>query len=208
MSKGYWWMMGALPMLDLTQASSQCSSTPANSLGHFVNKTTLISWALTSAQGSVFKRGGTSPSSSRRGAYQGTPPSIKILKLVHFQGDVVEEVLRIPAKSPFKRLILKTLLSSYLYSKMSSGPKSPPKGLKASEAEKGKLGVRPPIPYVPPNDLIKKWEGEQIKVKMPDSTNFSMATFTSSTNKEYLVHVIAVLCIIKKKGLAEDIKKA
>jgi hypothetical protein len=43
---------------------------------------------------------------------------------------------------------------------------------------------------------------------MPDRTNFSMATFTSGTNKDYLVHVIPVLRIIKKKGLAEEIKVA
>jgi hypothetical protein len=53
-----------------------------------------------------------------------------------------------------------------------------------------------------------KQEGEQIKVKMPDGTNFSMATFTCGRNKDYLVHVIAVLRIIKKKGLAQEIKAA
>ncbi len=102
---------------------------------------------------------------------------------MRFQGDVVEEVLRIPAKSSFKRLILETPLWSYSYS-MSSGAKSPPEGLKASECKKGKLGARPPIPYIPPTDLIKKRDREQIKVKMPDSTNFSMAAFTSSTNED------------------------
>jgi hypothetical protein len=43
---------------------------------------------------------------------------------------------------------------------------------------------------------------------MPDGTNFSMAAFTCGTNKDYLVHIIAVLCIIKKKGLAQEIKAA
>jgi hypothetical protein len=41
---------------------------------------------------------------------------------------------------------------------------------------------------------------------MPDGTNFGMATFTYKTNEDYLVHVIAVLQIIKKKGLASEIK--
>jgi hypothetical protein len=91
---------------------------------------------------------------------------------------------------------------------MSSNTKSPLEGLKASKAEKGKLGTRPPIPYVPLNNLIKKREGEQINVKMPDGTIFSMATFTSGTNEDYLVHVIAVLRIIEKKGMAEEIKAA
>jgi hypothetical protein len=43
---------------------------------------------------------------------------------------------------------------------------------------------------------------------MPDGTNFGMATFTYGTNEDYLVHVIAVLQIIKKKGLASEIKMA
>jgi hypothetical protein len=77
-----------------------------------------------------------------------------------------------------------------------------------SECKKGKSGARPPIPYVPPTNLIEKQEGEQIKVKMPDGTNFSMAAFTCGTNKDYLVHVIAVPRIIKKKRLVQEIKAA
>jgi hypothetical protein len=117
----------------------------------------------------------------------------------------MEEVLCIPAKLSFKRLILETPLWSY---SMSSSLKSPPEGLKASECKKGKLGAQPPIPYVPLTDLIEKQQGEHIKVKMPDGTNFSMAAFTSGTNKDYLVHVITVLRIIKKKGMAAEVKAA
>ncbi len=43
---------------------------------------------------------------------------------------------------------------------------------------------------------------------MPDGTNFGMAAFTSGTNKDYLVHIITVQRIIKKKGLAAKIKAA
>ncbi len=57
-------------------------------------------------------------------------------------------------------------------------------------------------------DLIEKQETEQIKVKMPDGTNFGMAAFAYGTNEDYLVHDIAVLRIIKKKGLASEIKVA
>jgi hypothetical protein len=83
---------------------------------------------------------------------------------------------------------------------MSSNLKSPPEGLKNAECEKGKLIAQPPIPYVPPLELHKKQETEQIKVKMPDGTNFQMAAFGYGNNEEYLVHVIAILRIIKKKG--------
>jgi hypothetical protein len=43
---------------------------------------------------------------------------------------------------------------------------------------------------------------------MPNGTNFGMAAFTYGTNEDYLVHVIAVLQIIKKKRLASEIKVA
>jgi hypothetical protein len=91
---------------------------------------------------------------------------------------------------------------------MSSNLKSPPEGLMPLECEKGKSVARPPIRYVPPLNLIKKWETKQIKVKMPDGTNFGMAAFACGTNKDYLLQVIAILRITKKKGLAPDIKVA
>jgi hypothetical protein len=43
---------------------------------------------------------------------------------------------------------------------------------------------------------------------MLDGTNFGMAAFTYGTNEDYLVHVIAVLQIIEKKGLASEIQVA
>jgi hypothetical protein len=43
---------------------------------------------------------------------------------------------------------------------------------------------------------------------MPDGTNFQMDTFGYGNNKEYLVHVIAVLCIIEQKGMETDVRKA
>ncbi len=68
--------------------------------------------------------------------------------------------------------------------------------------------MQPPIPYGLLTDLIEKREGKQIKVKMPDGTNFSMAMFTNGTNEDYLVHVINVLRITEKKGMAAEIKAA
>ncbi len=48
------------------------------------------------------------------------------------------------------------------------------------------------ILYVPPTDLHKKRDIEQIKVKLPDGTNFQMSAYGQGNNKEYLVHIIAV----------------
>jgi hypothetical protein len=43
---------------------------------------------------------------------------------------------------------------------------------------------------------------------MPDGTNFQMAAFGYRNNKEYLVNVIAILCIIEIKGMETDVRKA
>jgi hypothetical protein len=59
---------------------------------------------------------------------------------------------------------------------MSTNLKSLPEGLKNLKSEKGMPPVRPPIPYVPPTDLLKKRETEQIKVKLPEETKLRMPT--------------------------------
>ena len=90
---------------------------------------------------------------------------------------------------------------------MSLNLKSPPEGLKNSECKKGTPPVRPPIPYVPPTDLLKKRKTKQIKIKLLDGTKFQMPNFGSGNNEEYLVHVIAILHIIKQKGVEQDVRK-
>ncbi len=91
---------------------------------------------------------------------------------------------------------------------MSLNLKSPPKGLKNAECKKGTPPVRLPMPYVPPTDLLKKQETEQIKVELPDGTKFQMPTFGSGNNKGYLVHVIAVLRLVEQKGTAAEVQEA
>jgi hypothetical protein len=91
---------------------------------------------------------------------------------------------------------------------MSSSLKSPPKGLKNPECKKGIPPVRPLILYVPPTDLHKKQETEQIKVKLPNRTKFQMPIYGSGNNKEYLAHIIAVLQLVEQKGTAAKVKEA
>jgi hypothetical protein len=62
--------------------------------------------------------------------------------------------------------------------------------------------------YVPPSDLHEKWETEQIKVKLPNETQFQMPTYGTGNNKEYLVHVITILHLVEQKGTAAKIKEA
>jgi hypothetical protein len=86
--------------------------------------------------------------------------------------------------------------------------KSPPEGFKNAECKKSTPLVRPPILYIPPTDLLKKREREQIKVKLSNGTKFQMSTFGSGNNKEYLVHTIAVLHLVKQKGRAAKVQEA
>ncbi len=136
---------------------------------------------------------------------QGTPYQVKILLSAKFQADPLRRILRVPPKSSFKQLLLETPLWQYA---MSLNLKSLPEGLKNAECEKGTPPVRPPIPYVPPTDLLEKQETEQIKVELPDGTKFQMPTYGSGNNEEYLVHVIAVLHLVKQKGTAAKVKEA
>ncbi len=91
---------------------------------------------------------------------------------------------------------------------MSSNLKSLPEGLKNAKCKKGTPLVRPPIRYVPPTDLLEKWETEQIKVELPNGTKFQMPTYGSGNNKEHVVHIIAVVQLVKQKGTAAKVKEA
>ncbi len=75
-------------------------------------------------------------------------------------------------------------------------------GLKDAECKKGQLSHRPPIPYVPVVDIITPKEEPQIfKIKFPDTSHLSMPIYSHGNNKEYLVHIVAVLRVIDQKGL-------
>jgi hypothetical protein len=124
---------------------------------------------------------------------QGTPYQVKISLSVKFQVDPLQRILRVLPKSSFKCLLLETPIWQFA---MSTNLKSPLEGLKNVDCKKGMLPVRPPIPYVPPTNLHKKRETEQIKVKLPNGTKFQMPTYGSGNNEEYLVHVIAVLRLV------------
>ncbi len=79
---------------------------------------------------------------------------------------------------------------------MSTSLKSP-NGLKDAECKKRQLSHRPPIPYVPVVDVVTPKEEPQLyKVKLPDASHLSIPIYSRGNNKEYLAHIIAVLCII------------
>ncbi len=45
-------------------------------------------------------------------------------------------------------------------------------------------------------------------MELPDGTKFQMPTYGFGNNEEYLVHVIAVLWLVKQKGTAAEVKEA
>ena len=74
--------------------------------------------------------------------------------------------------------------------------------LKDVECEKGQLSQRPPIPYVPVVDIVTPKEDPTVlKVKLPDESHISVPIFSRGNNEEYIAHIVAVLRIIKQKGL-------
>ena len=94
----------------------------------------------------------------------------------------------------------------YLSSRMSVPLKSPD-GLKDHECEKGNLSHRPPIPYVPPTDLLPATSKiETIKIKVSDGSTVNMKIFSIGSPEEYLSHIVAVLHLIDRKGLREQSK--
>ncbi len=107
--------------------------------------------------------------------------------------------LRVPPKSSFEKLLLGTRL--WHHTKTSTSLKSPDK-LKDAECEKGQLSHPPPIPYIPEVDIVTPKEDPQIfKIKLSNASHLSMPIYSHGNNKEYLVHIVAVLRVIEQKGL-------
>jgi hypothetical protein len=83
-----------------------------------------------------------------------------------------------------------------------------PKGLKDLECKKGQPSSQPPIPCIPLTDLVTTKEAlESLKIKLPDGTDFNMSIFSQGNTKEYLAHVVVVLCLINQMGLNVQCRK-
>jgi hypothetical protein len=110
--------------------------------------------------------------------------------------------LRVPPLSSFKRLIIRTKLC---LSPTMSVPLKSPEGLKDSECEKGNLLHCPPIPYIPPTDLLPAIDKiETIKIKVADGSTVNMKNFSIGSPEEYLGHIVAVLDLIDRKRFQEQ----
>jgi hypothetical protein len=92
---------------------------------------------------------------------------------------------------------------------MSGSAKSPAEGLKDLECKWGVITTQPPIPYVATVNPYKKQEKTKIKTRLPDGTHYQMVPFHSGTNKEYINHVIAMICLlVEQKDLKNSMEKA
>ncbi len=94
------------------------------------------------------------------------------------------------------------MLSTTLWqhAKMSTTLKTPDR-LKDSECKKRQLSSWPPIPYVPPTDLITTKEAPgSLKIKLLDGSVFNMSIYSQGNAKEYLAHVVAVLTAVQEAG--------
>jgi hypothetical protein len=110
-----------------------------------------------------------------------------------------------PTKVFFQELVLSTGL--WQYAKMSTTLKAPD-GLKNSECKKGQLSNWMPIPYAAEMDIAKSKEEPQVlKVRLPDNSHLNMPIYSRGNTKEYLMHIVAVLQIIKQNRLDATCKK-
>jgi hypothetical protein len=76
--------------------------------------------------------------------------------------------------------------------------------IEGAECKKGQLSHQPPIPYVPVVDIVMPKEEPQVfKIKLHDASHLSIPIYSRRNNEEYLAHIVAVLQVIKQKGLLE-----
>ena len=91
--------------------------------------------------------------------------------------------------------------------------KSVPEGLKPRECERVKLCEPPPVPYVSTKDKVQdevvKLRNLEIKMMIEkDTTLIFQVWHKNRTREAFLMHVTAVLNVIKKHGHFYDYKKA
>jgi hypothetical protein len=116
------------------------------------------------------------------------------------------EFLQSPAKSAFKRLILKTPLYRHLLLTMSSTPTT---DLSDQECEKGQLTQRPPIPYATSKaETILKASRETVKMKTPEGeVKMAVLGDGSPGAEEYLQHLNAFLRMLARKKCVDELTK-
>jgi hypothetical protein len=83
--------------------------------------------------------------------------------------------------------------------------KSVPDGLNPQECKRTKLREPPPVPYVPTKDEVQeevaKLRNLEIKTTIKKDTTLNIPVWhKNGTRKAFLMHVMVVLDVIKKRG--------
>jgi hypothetical protein len=91
--------------------------------------------------------------------------------------------------------------------------KSVPKGLNPQECKQTKLPEPPPIPYIPVKDKVQeevaKLQNLQIKTLLKKDTTLNFPVWhENGTREAFLMHVMAVLNAMKKRGHFKDYDRA
>jgi hypothetical protein len=147
------------------------------------------------------------------------PTSVLTLHQVKIRTDELltwkKNFLRFVTQKPlskFKELIVTspTLLRGLHTMRMT---KTVPDGLKARECKQIKLREPPPVPYMPVRDEVQdevaRMCNMEIKTTIEKDTTLNFPVWQENgTRERFLMHVIAVLDAIKKRGHFEDYNKA
>jgi hypothetical protein len=96
---------------------------------------------------------------------------------------------------------------------MMSLAKSVPEGLKPRECKCTKLREPPPVPYVPDKDEVQEEVAKlrilEIKTTLEKDTTLNFPVWhKNGTREAFLMHVVALLDAIKKRGTFKDYNKA
>jgi hypothetical protein len=91
--------------------------------------------------------------------------------------------------------------------------KSVPEGLKPRECKRTKLREPPPVPYIPTKDEVQeevtKLRKLKIKTTIEKDTTLNFPVWhTNGTREAFLMHMMAVLDAIKKRGHFQDYEKS
>jgi hypothetical protein len=91
--------------------------------------------------------------------------------------------------------------------------KSVPEGLKPRECKRVKLCEPPPVPYIPTKDEVQdevaKLRNLEIKTTIEKDTMLNFPVWhENGTHEAFLMHITAVLDVIKKRGHFNDYEKA
>ncbi len=110
------------------------------------------------------------------------------------------QLLKRPAKSAFKHLVLTTPLCQHLLLSMSSTPTS--YRLSDADCKKGHVTQRPPIPYtVSKNGLLVSTSQETFKIKTAKGESMQSLLGNGADREEYVKHLMSFFHFMEKKGL-------